>query len=203
MDNCSRSVWSFSLWRNLLQGSSLQFVTQVSLSLAVQNNESEQYCAGVSVCICAYPVKHQCPDQQTMGGNVLRVTDRPFGRFRPSTADSPLLSSQGAFNCVHNPALCQTCILIRTQTIWGCTHCSVHIKWAKSPFECHIALLFNEFSIVRSLAEVQPALNHTSLLSMVVNDEFRVSVTTWKSVCSAVLCRLGSILMEFRESKCC
>lgn len=165
MDNYSKSVWPVSLWRNLLHSSSLQFVTQVSLSLAVQNNEPEQHCAGVSVCICACPVKHQCPDQQTMGGNVLRVTDRPFGRFRPSTADSPLPSSQGAVNCVHNPALCRTCILIRPQTIWGWTHCSVHrkraIKWARSTFACHIVLLFNGFSIVCSLAEVQPALNHT------------------------------------------
>lgn len=31
----------------------------------------------------------------------------------------------------------------------------------KSPFECHILLLFNKSSVVCSLAEIQPALNHT------------------------------------------
>lgn len=35
------------------------------------------------------------------------------------------------------------------------------IKWAKSPFKCHLLLLFNEFSVVWCLAGVQPALNHT------------------------------------------
>lgn len=93
------------------------------MSLAVQNNES--HCIGMSLCICACPVKHQCPDQQTMGGNVLQVTDRSFGCFRPPTADSPHPSSQGAVNCVHNLALCWACIFISMPTMGSCTHCLV------------------------------------------------------------------------------
>ena len=88
-----------------------------------------------------------------MGENVAWVADRPFGRFRPCIADSPLPSVQGALNCVHNSACCQTCILIRIWTLWSYTHC-----------DCHILLLFNELSIVFSLAGNQPAFNHAGVL---------------------------------------
>ena len=54
-------------------------------------------------------------------------------------------------------------------------------------------------SAVWSLAEVT-AFNH-SLASMVVNDDFGVSVTTWKSMFVQLLCCPHSFLMEFRESQ--
>lgn len=126
-----------------------------------------------------------------MAGNVLRFTDRP------SSADSPLPSSKGAVNCVHSPAHCWTCILIRTN-ILSCTQCSVH--W--SPFMTYFVVFLISFLLLsyRSPACIKL---HMNLLPMVVSDEFAVSVTTWKSVCSAVPCRHRSALEEFRDSKCC
>lgn len=96
----------------------------------------------------------QCPHPQTMGGYVARVTDRPFGHFRPCTASTALPSTQRVLNCVQPTAGPAYWLGFYTSKAAHTAHFPERtIKWVRSHSECHILLLFNEFFIVCCPAE--------------------------------------------------